>query len=104
MILYNVTVNIDNSVEAEWLEWMKTKHIPDVLNTGCFIRNLVCKINAETDGGTSYSIQYFCKSQIELNDYLNNHAAQLQQEHASRYSGKFAAFRTLLDVIHTQET
>ncbi|MGL4597188.1 MAG: DUF4286 family protein, partial [Bacteroidia bacterium] len=24
MIIYNVTVNIDNSVREEWLHWMKT--------------------------------------------------------------------------------
>ncbi|MEO8448027.1 MAG: DUF4286 family protein, partial [bacterium] len=28
MILYNVTVNVDDSVHDEWLEWMKTIHIP----------------------------------------------------------------------------
>lgn len=103
MILYNVTVNIDNSVEEEWLNWMKEKHIPDVMNTGCFKRNLMCKINAESEGGTSYSIQYFCESMKELDNYLENHAPKLQQEHATKYNGKFAAFRTLLDVIHTQE-
>lgn len=103
MILYNVTINIDNSVKDEWFEWMKTKHIPDVMSTGCFIRNLVCLINAETEGGTSYSIQYFCKSQVELDDYLDNYAPKLQQEHATKYAGKFGAFRTLLDVIHTHE-
>ncbi len=103
MILYNVTVNIDNSVEEEWLSWMKEQHIPDVMNTGCFKRNLMCKINAESDGGSSYSIQYFCASMKELFHYLENHAPKLQQEHASKYVGKFAAFRTLLDVIHTQE-
>ena len=103
MILYNVTINIDNSVEEEWLEWMKTKHIPDVMNTGCFIRNLVCKINGETEGGTSYSIQYFCKSQVELDHYFDNHATKLQQEHTTKYAGKFGAFRTLLDVIYTHE-
>lgn len=103
MILYNVTVNIDTSVENEWLEWMKETHIPDVMNTGCFTRNLVCKIHAESDGGSSYSIQYFCHSQTELDHYLDHHATQLQQEHASKYAGKFAAFRTLLEVIHTTE-
>ena len=82
MILYNVTVNIDHSVEEEWLKWMKEQHIPDVMNTGCFKRNLLCKINAESEGGSSYSIQYFCDSQKELDHYLNNYAAQLQQEHA----------------------
>lgn len=103
MILYNVTVNIDNTVEKEWLNWMTTTHINDVMQTGCFVRNLLCKINAETEGGTSYSIQYFCKTQADLDHYLNHHAAKLQQEHATKYQGKFAAFRTLLEVIHTQE-
>lgn len=103
MILYNVTVNIDHSIETEWLEWMKSKHIPDVMNTKCFTKNLVCKINAESEGGTSYSIQYFCNSQSDLDQYLNHHAAQLQQEHATKYQNKFVAFRTLLEVIHTQE-
>ncbi len=103
MILYNVTINIDNTVEPEWLDWMKSTHIPDVMNTGCFTKNLVCKINAESEGGTSYSIQYFCNSQTDLDRYLTTHATKLQQEHALKYQGKFAAFRTLLDVIHTHE-
>ena len=83
--------------------WMKTAHVPDVMNTGCFTRNLICKINAETEGGTRYSIQYFCNTQADLDQYLENHAAKLQQEHALKYQGKFAAFRTLLDVIHVHE-
>jgi len=103
MILYNVTVNIDTSVENSWLTWMKETHIPDVMNTGCFVRNIVCKINAESEGGTSYSIQYFCNSKKELDRYMTVYATKLQQEHALKFQGKFVAFRTLLDVIHTHE-
>ena len=36
-IIYNVTVNIDDSVHDEWLEWMQTQHIPDVMSTGYFL-------------------------------------------------------------------
>ena len=35
MYIYNVTINIDESVHLEWLTWMET-HIPEVLNTGKF--------------------------------------------------------------------
>ncbi len=40
MIIYNVTVKIDNDVVAEWLNWMQTVHIPDVMQTGYFTENM----------------------------------------------------------------
>ncbi|MBS1656895.1 MAG: DUF4286 family protein [Chitinophagales bacterium] len=33
MIIYNVTIKIYREAEAEWLNRMKTKHIPDVMST-----------------------------------------------------------------------
>jgi len=102
MILYNVTVSIDTNVENEWLQWMKEVHIPDVMNTGLFIDNKICRIHAEEEGGKSYSIQYLAKSWDEYNQYQDIHAPKLQQEHTLKYSGKFAAFRTILEVVHHQ--
>lgn len=102
MILYNVTVNIDEDVHDEWLQWMKEVHIPDVMNTGFFLENKICKILAESEGGVSYAIQYLCNSMEDLEDYQKEHAPRLQQEHTERYAGKFAAFRTLLEVVHQQ--
>ena len=71
MIIYNVTVNIDEDVHEEWLDWMQRVHIPDVMNSGMFLEAKISKILAEEEGGLSYAIQY---------------------------SGKFVAFRTLLKV------
>lgn len=100
MIIYNVTVVIDEVVEQEWLEWMKSKHIPDVMNTGYFKENRICKILAEAEGGVSYAVQYTCTSMKDLDEYQEKHAPALQQEHTEKYNGKFAAFRTLLEIIH----
>lgn len=69
MILYNVTINIDSSVHDEWLEWMKSKHIPDVLATGLFIDNKIFRIiTDDNEEGSTYSIQYYLNS---MNDYEN---------------------------------
>lgn len=101
MIIYNVTVNIDHNVHDEWLQWMKEVHIPDVLATGMFLDNKICRIlHAEEDGGKSYSIQYTCADMTTFEKYQVEFAPKLQQEHTNRYAGKFAAFRTLLDVVH----
>ena len=39
MIIYNVTVSIDESVKGEWLDWMKTEHIPEVMACGIFTKS-----------------------------------------------------------------
>lgn len=99
MILYNVTVSIDASVHDEWLQWMRTKHIPDVMSSGCFIESRISKIHGEEQGGLSYAIQYVAENQDKLDVYQQLFAPKLQHEHSSKYQGKFAAFRTTLSII-----
>ena len=99
MILYNVTVSIDTQIHEEWLEWMKTKHVPDVMATGCFIESRISRVHGEEEGGMSFAISYLCPSQEKLDEYTSFHAPALQKEHTERYSGRFAAFRTLLTVL-----
>lgn len=100
MIIYNVTVNIDPAIHEEWLNWMLTKHIPDVMATGCFLENKVLKLMKETENeGYTYAFQYLCKSLDELEHYKKNFAPQLQTDHTTRYKDRFVAFRTILEVI-----
>jgi hypothetical protein len=99
MIIYNVTVNIEKDVEQDWLRWMKEKHIPDVMKTGFFLENKICKVLVEEEQGITYAIQYTCMSMEDLQSYQQKHAPGLQREHAERYKGKFVAFRTLLEII-----
>ena len=98
MIIYNVTVNIDYDAHDEWLHWMKTTHIPDVMNTGMFIEARISRILAEEDGGKSYSIQYLCESMATYERYRDEYAPALQHAHTAKFGGKFVAFRTLLRV------
>ncbi|TAH42807.1 MAG: DUF4286 family protein [Bacteroidetes bacterium] len=100
MIVYNVTVNVDNAVQAEWLVWMKETHIPEVMRTGMFLENRILKLLGDEDsGGHTYAIQYTCKSMNEYNTYQEKFAPSLQQAHTDRYKDKFVAFRTLLELV-----
>ncbi|MBN8696540.1 MAG: DUF4286 family protein [Bacteroidetes bacterium] len=99
MIIYNVTVNIENDVREEWLQWMKAKHIPDVMATGYFLENKICKVLVDEEQGTTYSIQYTCASMDDLKEYQAKHAPRLQKEVADKYANKFVAFRTLLEIV-----
>lgn len=100
MILYNVTVNIDDSVHEEWLNWMINKHIPDVLATGLFIENKIFKIiNPDSEEGNTYSIQYFLDSMEDYEKYQREFAPKLQDEHLKKYKDKFVAFRTIMESV-----
>lgn len=100
MILYNVTVKILKPLESEWLQWMREEHIPQVMNTGLFEDNKICKLfQDEEDDGVTYAFQYFCKDMDTFLQYQTNHAKTLQEDHSKRYKDKYVAFRTLMEVI-----
>lgn len=99
MILYNVTVSIDPSVSEEWLAWMRSTHIPDVMATGCFIESRLSRVHGEEEGGVTYAITYLSPSQEKLDEYQTTHAPLLQKDHSEKFAGRFAAFRTFLHVI-----
>jgi len=101
MILYNVTIKISEDVHAQWIDWMQTKHIPDVMKTGLFLEKKLLRImNHDQDGGGfTYAIQYLCKNINDYNIYQDKYAAKLQAEHSNKFKDKFVAYRTLMKAI-----
>lgn len=99
MILYNVTVSIDPAISEEWLAWMRSTHIPDVMATGCFIESRLSRVHGEEEGGVTFAITYLSPSQEKLDEYQAKHAPLLQKDHSEKFAGSFAAFRTFLNVI-----
>lgn len=99
MYIYNVTLNIDESIHQEWLEWIKV-HIPQVLGTGLFSDAKLTRVLVEEEkGGVTYSVQYRAKTREDLDNYYKNHANRLRQDGLKRFADKVLAFRTELQVI-----
>ncbi len=99
MIVYNVTVNIDESIVDDWLTWMKEIHIPEVMKTGVFIKSQLNRVIVQGDTGETYAIGYTCESMKDLHHYQVNFAPELQKKHLERYGEKVVAFRTLMEVV-----
>jgi hypothetical protein len=97
--IYNVTVNVDNSVHEEWLVWIK-QHILKVLSTGKFDGATFTKVLVEEEmGGHTYSIQYKAYSRKALDKYYEENAEELRSEGLKKFADKTLAFRTELEVI-----
>jgi len=99
MFIYNVTVNIDEDVHSEWLQWMKSHHVPDVMNTGCFVGAKIVKVLHVNDSGHTYSFQYTFNDMKDIEKYQKEFASALQADVKKKYGEKFTAFRTLLEII-----
>ncbi len=100
MILYNVTINIHESVHDQWMQWMQEKHINDMLATGKFSSARMVKVLVEEDmGGTTYSVQFTTDSKETLQRYYDEDAPKLRAESASLFGDKMLAFRTELELI-----
>ena len=100
MIVYSVTVKIDLDAHNEWMNWMQSKHIPEVIATGKFVDYRMLRVLAEDESaGITYNIQYRAKTMTDYFDYQNDFAPELQVEHTTKYKDKFVAFRTLLKEV-----
>jgi hypothetical protein len=100
MIMYNVTVNVDAESAEDWLDWMRSVHIPEVLATGLFAEAKIARILAEEEGGKAFSVQYYAPSMEDFETYEKTHATRLRAKHQEKFGNKTVAFRTLLHVIH----
>lgn len=97
MIIYSVTITLEPSIEAEWIDWMRRVHIPDVLRTGCFSDCRILKTVGTEE--LTYVLQYHCSSLEEYHHYRDNFAPALQKEHTERFNGLFRGSRQVLEEI-----
>lgn len=100
MLIYNVTLKVDWQIHEEWLKWMRDEHIPEVLGTGCFIRNTLARLlDIDDSEGPTYSSQYFAEKKEDYDRYIELFAAQMRKSGIDKWGDRFIAFRTLMEIV-----
>lgn len=100
MIIYNVTIKVENTIAAEWLVWMKQEHIPELMKTGLFVDYRMCYLlDQDEKDGKTYTVQYFCDSLEHYDNYISEHAPKMRDKGFQRFGNHFIAFRTVMKVI-----
>lgn len=99
MIIYSVTISIEESLKDEWLDYMTGQHIPDVMATGYFSSHSLQRLVAPEPepGSLTYNIQYVTESMGKLQAYMELRAPALQAEHTEKFGARFVAFRSVLE-------
>ena len=101
MVLYNVTIKVEHSIENEWLEWMKNEHIPQMKATGCFYDASIYKLlDTDESDGITYAVQYHAADHDSYKQYLLNYSAEMRKRGVDKWQNKFVAFRSVLQLVH----
>jgi hypothetical protein len=100
MILYNVTIQVDPSIQQEWLSWMKEEHIPEVMSTGCFTEYKFWELlDTEATSGPTYAAQYMATSKENYEAYNERFAPEMRKKGTDKWGDRFIAFRTVMKSV-----
>ena len=93
MYVYNITTNIQENAEKEWLAWMQNTHIPEMLDTGKFLSAKMCKVLVEEDmGGMTYSVQYTVENRDILEDFHRTDADTYEKQNQCKICRSICLF------------
>lgn len=99
MILYNVTVIMEEDIYDDWMNWMKKEHIPEVMATSMFVSYRMLKVVDSPNEGVTCCMQYIAESMEKYQEYQDKYAAALQASFPARFENKFVVYRTVMEFI-----
>jgi hypothetical protein len=99
MIIYNETIVMDETIYAEWLNWIKTVHIPAVMATGYFDSYKLLNILDSPNEGVTCCVQYNVADVKRYRQFASQHQGYLQSVHHQKFENKFVMFNTLMQTI-----
>lgn len=102
MITYQVEVTVPQDLVQQWLDYMTSHHIDDVVNTGMFVSSeLVRVVDPSSDGHVVFRVRYSCESHEDLLRYRTEFAPGLMADHTRIFGDRVSAVRTVADLVWT---
>ncbi|RUT79274.1 DUF4286 family protein [Ancylomarina longa] len=100
MIIYNTSYLLDNLLEENFCDWMKSKFIPLLQETGTFNKHYFCKLMlVKEDGGLTYSLQLVFKDRDHLEKYINSFEPRIKAVFQAKFQNQIIRFTSLLQEV-----
>ena len=95
MIAYEVTVDVEEVLVDGFMAYMRQRHIPDILATGCFAH---AELNRASE--TRFRQRYLALTLADLERYLERHAPALRAHYALEFPKGTLVSREIWEEIH----
>jgi hypothetical protein len=80
VIAYEVTADVEEGLVEGYMQFMRARHIPAILATGCFSHG---EFNRATE--TRFRQRYLAETLADLERYLERHAPALRADYAREF-------------------
>lgn len=94
-VVYEVTVVVEGDPAADFEEFMRRRHIPEVLATGYFTGASFLR----SSSGTRYCTRYTAESREALDNYLESAAAALRADFLEHFPAGVQVSREVWEEI-----
>ena len=100
MIVYNITIRVERSIDEAWLQWQKEEQIPAILETKLFTEYRIYKLMEQDEiEGNTYIIQLFANTAAQLQEFLQIHDQRLREKAFEKWGDRFISFRTTMKLV-----
>lgn len=98
MIIYEVNLEVDNSVADEYAEWLRG-HIAEILTLPGFLSaEWLDDVDLPAEARVRWSIRYRLESEEAMQRYFDEFAEEMRADGMKRFAGRFEASRRVLQV------
>ncbi len=100
MLIYNITLKINWTIQQKWLAWMKEIYITTIMNTGCFISHQwVRLLDIDEEEGPTYALQLYAESRKMYNVFLETYLPHTEIMHYEKWGNDVLFFSTLMEIM-----
>jgi len=100
MILYNITVIIDSSIEALWLKWINQTFLTQASESDLLISNRLLKVLDSPNEGLTYCLQFVAESLQNYTEFKDKYATALLEAHAVEFKNQSVFFSSTMEFIN----
>ena len=100
MILYNITVIVEEGIESDWLNWINDTFVPQALSSNLLVSQRLLKVLDSPNEGVTYCLQFIADKLEDYNRFRDNHAADLLNSHNLKFTNKAVFFSTVMEFIN----
>lgn len=99
MILYNITVIIDSSIEALWLTWVNQTFLSEATESDLLVSSRLLKVIDSPNEGVTYCLQFVSQNLENHTTFKDKHATALLEAHAVEFKNQSVFFTSIMEFI-----
>lgn len=100
MFVANISFQVDPSIEAAWLIWVKQSFIPNCLSSSCFVEHKLYQLDLTADQPPTFTLQLFSHSADQIAEFQEKHAETLLFSVTEQWGEQCFHFNTSMKIVN----